>query len=250
MKKVISTVMILVLCFSVMCLSKSIANASIAIDSEDYEVGEKVSGTVPWYSSEKEADYYKFTISENSHVSFWVNCEYNNKKTLAFNQEEPCVIFTIYNNDGKEIINNNNFTFTNNQVTGYTTGKYFKNLLVGTYYLEVKSQLAEYKYSFKFDSEKIIKLKKGEIESIKGSKNAIRIVCKNDSDALGYKIQYSADYRFKKGVKSVETTNSSIKIKKLKSKKYYYIRICPFATYESGEKVYGSYSKIQKIKVR
>ena len=250
MKKLVSILLFLSVCVSVTLSSTNTAKASIASEAEEYEIGEQISGTVPWYSSEKGADYYKFTINESSHVSFWVNCEYNNRKTQVFNQEEPCVIYTIYNSDGKAIVNNNNFKFKNNPLTGYTIGEYSKNLSSGTYYLEVKSQFEEYNYSFKFDSERIIKLEKGKIQSVQGNRKMIKVICKNAPDALGYKIQYSMDYLFKKDVKSMEITNTSVKIKKLQSKKYYYVRICPFAAYEDGEKVYGSYSKIKKVMVK
>ena len=188
MKKLVSILLFLSVCVSVTLSSTNTAKASIASEAEEYEIGEQISGTVPWYSSEKGADYYKFTINESSHVSFWVNCEYNNRKTQVFNQEEPCVIYTIYNSDGKAIVNNNNFKFKNNPLTGYN-------------------------YSFKFDSERIIKLEKGKIQSVQGNRKMIKVICKNAPDALGYKIQYSMDYLFKKDVKSMEITNTSVKIK-------------------------------------
>lgn len=247
-KKVIRYLFVMICTISIVDYGTfSVVAALAPSDFNSYEIGEKINGVTPWY---EDADYYRFQVDSESHISFWVNCEYNNGKSLAFNQDIPCVIYTIYNDEGKEIANSGKFKFTNNKITGYSTGRYSKNLSAGIYYLEVRSHLADYRYSFKINAEKIIKLKKGKIESIKGLKNGINITCKNDMNALGHKIQYSTDYKFKKEVKSIKITSDKAKIRKVKSKKNYFVRICSFAVYEDGEEIYGGYSSIKKVKVK
>ncbi|WP_026495599.1 fibronectin type III domain-containing protein [Butyrivibrio sp. WCD3002] len=69
----------------------------------------------------------------------------------------------------------------------------------------------------------------------------------------GYEIQYSTDKAFSKDktkkvtIKNVKTTKT--KIKKLKSKTKYYIRIRTFSN-KNGEKVYSNWSKAKNVKVK
>ncbi len=89
---------------------------------------------------------------------------------------------------------------------------------------------------------------------ITGDKGLITITWKKQTKGgiKGYEIQYSTDKKFKKNVKVVtvkkaKTTTKTIK--KLKSKKKYYIRIRTFR--KSGkEYIYSKWSKVKKIKVK
>lgn len=68
----------------------------------------------------------------------------------------------------------------------------------------------------------------------------------------GYQIQYSTSSKFKSGVKTVTVkgySTTSKTIKKLKSKKKYYVRI---RTYKSvdGSKYYSSWSKVKTVKTK
>ncbi len=68
----------------------------------------------------------------------------------------------------------------------------------------------------------------------------------------GYEIQYSTDKKFENDVKTVninKTKTTSKTIKKLKSKKKYYIRIRTFKK-SGGKKTYSSWSKAKNVKVK
>ena len=67
--------------------------------------------------------------------------------------------------------------------------------------------------------------------------------------AKGYQIQYALDRKFKKSRKTKNTSKTSYTIKKLKKKKTYYIRVRAYVI-NNGKKVYGSWSKTKKIKIK
>ena len=76
---------------------------------------------------------------------------------------------------------------------------------------------------------------------------------KNVTNASGYELQYSTDKKFKKGVKKVTIKgkkNVKKTIKKLKSKKTYYVRVRAYVNQGEGEKIYSSWSSKSKIKIK
>ncbi len=68
----------------------------------------------------------------------------------------------------------------------------------------------------------------------------------------GYQIQYAYNKKFTKSVKQKKVKASAIstKIKKLKKKKTYYIRIRAFRRLNGSDNEYGEWSKVKKIKVK
>lgn len=81
-------------------------------------------------------------------------------------------------------------------------------------------------------------------------KKKIQVTWKKRSGISGYEIQYARSKRFKNAViKKVGAKKTSYTIKKLRSKKTYYVRI---RTYKkvSGKKYYSGWSKAKKIKVK
>ncbi len=66
--------------------------------------------------------------------------------------------------------------------------------------------------------------------------------------ADGYDIQYSLKKSFS-GKKTKKSSYSMVNIKKLKKKKSYYIRVRAFVITDEG-KVYGSWSKVKKVKIK
>ena len=71
-------------------------------------------------------------------------------------------------------------------------------------------------------------------------------------DVSGYQIQVATDKKFKKNKKTVTVAkqNASKKtVKKLKSKKKYYVRVRSYKIV-NGEKVYGKWSKIKSVKTK
>lgn len=88
---------------------------------------------------------------------------------------------------------------------------------------------------------KISKLTKG--------KKQFKATWKKASDVTGYQIQYSTDKKFKKDAKSVtvkKNTTTSVTVKKLKSKKKYYVRVRTYKTV-NGKKVYSSWSAAKTV---
>ena len=68
------------------------------------------------------------------------------------------------------------------------------------------------------------------------------------SGAEGYQIQYSTNKKFKK-VKTKISKKNKYTIKKLKTKKTYYIRVCAYKIVK-GKKVYGKWSNVKKVKLK
>lgn len=71
---------------------------------------------------------------------------------------------------------------------------------------------------------------------------------KTSGKISGYEVVYSSSKTFK-AAKKKTTKSTSITLKSLKSKKTYYVKVRAYKTV-SGEKIYGSYSKTVKVKVK
>lgn len=83
-------------------------------------------------------------------------------------------------------------------------------------------------------------------------KKEVIVEWKKVAGVTGYEVQYSTAKNFKKGTKTVtikkQKTVKTI-IKKLKSKKKYYVRVCAYKTV-NGVKIKGAYSKVKNIKCK
>lgn len=95
--------------------------------------------------------------------------------------------------------------------------------------------------------------KKSKINSVESAKKKqLTVDWKKDSQATGYQILIATNKDFTKNKDAVTVKNNkttSKTIKKLKSGKTYYVKVRAYKTI-GGKKVYGSYSKVEKIKVR
>ena len=71
-----------------------------------------------------------------------------------------------------------------------------------------------------------------------------------DNAVSGYYIQYSTDRNFKNGVKKITINQrNKVTLKKVSSKKTYYVRIASYK--KVGGKTYvGSYSTAKKVRVK
>ena len=94
----------------------------------------------------------------------------------------------------------------------------------------------------------VYNLDKVKLKTIKIKKGKAVIKWKSIKNASRYEIQYSSSRKFKKLQKKT-TKKTSIVVKKLKKKKLYYIRVRAYSTI-NGNKVYGTFSSIRKIKTR
>ena len=100
---------------------------------------------------------------------------------------------------------------------------------------------------------KISKPKSAKISKLTAGKKQFKATWKKVSGVSGYQIQYSASSKFAK--KSTKTSTvkgskkTSVTVKKLKSKKKYYVRIRTYKTV-NGQKVYSSWSKSKTVKIK
>lgn len=97
-----------------------------------------------------------------------------------------------------------------------------------------------------------VKPKKTSIKKLSKGKKKFTVTWAKVSGVKGYQIQYSSDKKFKKNNKSVtvtkqKTTNATVK--KLKSKKKYYVRVRTYKTV-NGKKIYSSWSKVKSVKTK
>lgn len=97
-----------------------------------------------------------------------------------------------------------------------------------------------------------LSIPKESISSIRGAKKKLTLSWKKMDGVSGYQIRYSTSKNFKKNVKTVtvKKANTSKKtIKKLKSKKNYYVQVRAYAA-KDGMTVYGKWSAKKKVKVK
>lgn len=100
------------------------------------------------------------------------------------------------------------------------------------------------------------KLSKASLTKITAGKKSFKASWKKVKGITGYQIQYSTDKKFKKNSKYVSVnkqTTASKQVKKLKSKKTYYVRIRTYKTETIGGQkvnVYSSWSKVKNVKVK
>lgn len=98
-----------------------------------------------------------------------------------------------------------------------------------------------------------IKPKGATIKKAKSNKKAFKVYWyRNTNQTTGYEIQYSTNKKFKSGNKTVNIKSNkttSKKIKNLKKKKKYYVRIRTYKTVK-GKKIYSSWSKTLKVKTK
>lgn len=123
------------------------------------------------------------------------------------------------------------------------------------------------KHCHKTRTEKIAKLKTGSAASVKNlkkvklrklkaKKKAVNVTWKKLKGVDGYQIQYSLNKKFKKG-KKFNTKKKLVKggklskklVKKLKSKKIYYVRIRAYVVV-NGKKKFGVWSNKKKVKIK
>lgn len=97
-----------------------------------------------------------------------------------------------------------------------------------------------------------VKPKKTSIKKLSKGKKKFTVTWAKVSGVKGYQIQYSSDKKFKKNNKSVTVTKqktTKATVKKLKSKKKYYVRVRAYKTV-NGKKIYSSWSKVKSVKTK
>ena len=90
---------------------------------------------------------------------------------------------------------------------------------------------------------------KPKISKAKTGKKKVTVTIKKVANAKGYEIRYS-NKKSMKGAKKKTTTAAKYTIKKLKSKKYVYIKVRAYTLDSTGSKVYGKLSARKKVYVK
>ncbi len=138
-------------------------------------------------------------------------------------------------------------------ITTKSTSYTFKGLSKGTVY-KVRVRAKAGKNKGKYSSCLILSTSpaKAKISSLKSSgKSTATVKWKTVSGASGYQIQYSTSKKLKSAksvsVKKGKTVKATLK--KLKSKKKYYVRVRAYKTV-NGKKLYGAWSTVKSVKVK
>ena len=95
-------------------------------------------------------------------------------------------------------------------------------------------------------------IKRVSLAGVKAGKKKVTVRWKKISTASGYQVQTAFNKKFTKGKKSClikkgKTTKKTIS--GLKGKKVYYVRVRGYCLYQ-GQKIYGKWSKVKKVKVK
>lgn len=154
--------------------------------------------------------------------------------TYSGKAKTPAVTVTL---NGKKLVSGTDYVL-----------KYSNNINIGRAKIKV---LGIGKYTGKVISGFNIKPKATSIIKVKAAKKAITVKWKKAGSVTGYQIQYGLKKNFK-GAKKITIRKAgtvSKKITKLKTKKYYYIRIRTFKTV-SGKTFYSAWSKAKKAKTK
>ncbi len=237
MKKVLSVILVFAMLLSAFAGMSITANASIAEDAESYEMGTWVKWQKGWQENGDRC--FEFYISEKSYVT--VDCT----RSGDFRSLD------VYNTNGKTVIRNDEIIFDYNKVKDNYNAHIGKVLNKGTYYLTTAFGGGEAECSVRIQAEQFISMPKGKIRSVKSKKKGqMIVVTKRVNNAIGYRITYSTDERFKTNVKTIKTSKLTKVIKKLKKGKRYYVKVCPYSIYDDGTYVFGKNSIPKSVKIK
>ncbi len=84
--------------------------------------------------------------------------------------------------------------------------------------------------------------------TLRGKKKALKASWQYISGSSGYQVICSRSRKFSKK-KKIYTKGTSVKIRRLKRKKTYYVKVRAY-TVKNGKRVYGKWSKVKKCRVR
>ena len=232
MKKYVLTVITAILLVGAMLGTKMPVYAAMADEAIDYTLGETYRDQHGWVPQ-----YYSFTLDQKSYIS------------LDVTVQSGTVNFTIYGANGKKYLIPSNVAYKKNVTTDIYKGSASRTLPAGTYFLEIGENYKE--CYFTLQAEAPIKLAKGSISSVKSKKaGQITVSCKSVPNAIGYKIQYSKDYRFRSGVKTVYSPTSTKTFTGLGRGRRYYVRVTPYTVYTNGMHAWGGTSYVKSVVVK
>ncbi len=193
-----------------------------------------------------DVDIYKYTFSTAKKLTLQYNSNIKETKMYITDASGETVWGNEYPEEG-----NHSYDF---------------ELEAGTYYLYIEKYSGEGNYAFNLGnfSEKTgntsasqnIKPKKTQIAQITRNKKKIVVIWKAKPSVSGYQVQCATNKKFKKGVKTYTIKGASKtkkKIKKLKAKKKYFLRIRTYKkTTVNGKtkKIFSKWSKVKVVKVK
>ena len=238
MKKCITKISV-VLLVVFMCATGYFAPVYASVEDEamNYTLGETYHGSGDY------EDSYRFTLSRKCHVTF----------NMTMYGSVYYDYIELLNSSGRTVFYGNNIPWSYNSVRNIAKGRVSRTLPAGTYYFKIKTyhNYESREYDFKFQAEPLITFPRGAITSLKCKKaGQATVVCKAAPNAIGYRIQYSTDYRFRKGVKTVYSPLRTKTLTKLAKGKRYYIKVCPYTVYDDGEHAMGMNSYVKSVYVR
>ncbi len=214
--------------------------------------------------------------------SFWFKLDLNQgaKYTLSLTSSSVANV-EVYQNDDKNIIDTvyvfgdrtqaktstKNFDFSKGtyyfrivsigdytfSVSNYVCSHYFDIVTTAPTYFDAgyntyTCSLCGYSYQTKGDGKKTLKTPK--IYSLKAGKKKITVNNSDNKAASGYQIKLSTSKKFtKKTTKTVKVKSSKSTVKKLKSKKKYYVKVRAYKT-QNGKTVYSTWSKTKIVKTK
>lgn len=233
MKKCVLTMLTAMLLVGAVLGVKVPVYAAMADEAIEYTMGETYREQNSYGSR-----YYRFTLEQKSYISLDVTV---NSRMLNF---------TIYGINGKKYLVPGNVSYSKNAATNTYHGTASRTLAAGTYFLEIPSYNYDGCY-FTLKAEEPIKLSKGSISSVKSNRaGQLTVSCKSVSKAIGYKIQYSKDYRFRSGVKTVYSPARTKTLTGLNKGKRYYVRVTPYTVYSNGMYAWGGTSYVKSAVVK
>lgn len=229
------------LCFCCAFMIKGTeAYAAMADEAEEYELETVYNGHFGengGHNGYRDWRYFRFYVNEKSYVTL---------QASAYTDNFVC---SIYNVNGKMVLNENDFTLKTNSVTNKSSGSQSRILPKGTYYLMAEGRNTD--FSFFIQAEKQIKLPKGSIRSLKSKKRRQMTVTYNSApNAIGYRIQYATNERFSKNKKTIYVAGTTKTISGLKKGTRYYVKICPYTVYDDGTRVFGQNSLVRTVVVK
>lgn len=182
------------------------------------------------------ADYYKLIVKKKDTIQIDVSADMGGE-------------LHIYDPNGKSLWYKG--TNTNSQ-SGKREISQIVTIATGTYYIRFKEYYDTGNYLFKISSyNETTKPAKVTLSSVKSTKKKkATIKWKKTSNVNGYQIQYAKSKKFKNGrTITVGEYTSKKTIKKLSSRKKYYVRIRAYKNVV-GKKKYGSWSKVKSVKIK
>lgn len=95
-----------------------------------------------------------------------------------------------------------------------------------------------------------ITVEKAKIDSLKNSgKGKMKVTVEKVNGAKGYEIVYATNKKLNSDVKTITTTSKTKTLSNLTKGKTYYVKVRAYIVDASGNKIYGKYSGVSKVKI-